>query len=64
MCPHLACTMDVILSKFALLEAEFLLLRAIRPYYSKGHFCDQFFTKFDDTGHVYQCMIGTPSEAG
>ena len=25
---------------------------AIR-YYCKGHFCDQFFTKFDDTEYVY-----------
>ena len=36
---------------------------AIR-YYCKGHFRDQFFTKFDDTEYVYQCMIGTPSEDG
>ena len=31
-------------------------------YYCKGHFCDQFFTKFDGTGSM--CIIGTPSEAG
>ena len=36
---------------------------AASRYYCKGHFCDQFFTKFDDTEYVYQCMIGTPSEA-
>ena len=24
-----------------------------RPYYRKGHFCDQFFTKFNDTEYVY-----------
>ena len=33
-------------------------------YYCKGHFSDQFFTTFDVIEYVYQCMIGTPSEAG
>ena len=37
---------------------------AASRYYCKGHFCDQLFTKFDDIEYVYQCMIGTPSEAG
>ena len=30
-------------------------------YYCKGHFCDQFFTKFNDTESVG--VIGNPSEA-
>ena len=60
--PHLACSMDVIVSKFALLEAEFFCGEPLLN--CKGHFCDQLFTKFDDTEYVYQCMIGTPSEAG
>ena len=37
---------------------------AASRYYCKGHLCDQFFMKFDDTEYVYQCMIGTPSAAG
>ena len=32
---------------------------AASRYYCMGHFCDQFFTKFDDTEYVYQCMIGS-----
>ena len=29
-------------------------------YHPKGHFCEQFVTKFNDT----ECMIGNPGEAG
>ena len=36
---------------------------AVSRYYCKGHFCDQIFTKFDDTWYVYQRIIGTPGEA-
>ena len=32
--------------------------------YCKGHYCDQFFTKFDDTEYVYQRMIGTRAKPG
>ena len=54
--------MDVIVSKFAPLEAEFLLRPAVTIVRDTS--ANQFFTKFDDTEYVYQCMIGTPSEAG
>ena len=33
-------------------------------YYCKGHFCDQFLTKFDDTEYVYQYKIGTRGKPG
>ena len=31
-------------------------------YYRKGHFCDQFFTQFNDTESV--CILGNQNEAG
>ena len=40
-------------SRYAVLEAEWLLRRAVRAYYRRGTFCGQFFAKFNDTACVY-----------
>ena len=61
--PHLACSMDAIVSKFALLEAEFLLRRSVTIVRGTS-VINYSRTTFDDTEYVYQCMIGSPSEAG
>ena len=45
---HLACSMDISLSKHGVGMSS-----SASRYYSKGHFCNQFFTKFNDTECVY-----------
>ena len=40
--------MDISLSKYGVGMAS-----SASCYYSKGHFCDQFLTKFNDTECVY-----------
>ena len=45
---YLACSMDITLSKYNIVTAS-----SASRYYCSGHFCDQFFTKFNDTECVY-----------